>query len=143
VRKLLIGVAFSGLLVAIVLPNVIRFIGRGESETAKTELNIIQTAVNTMMVDNQLSTLPGPVTTATNDMSAFPDTSICSIDKKIDSNGNLYIQGKDKDGYILFQHDIIGDGVSDNLVNYVATRLTKGTYYVDFSGKVYQQTTGY
>ena len=142
-KKLLLGVAFSGLLAAIVLPNVIRFIGRGEAETVTTELTIIQTAVSAMMVDNQLSTLPTPVTTATNDMSAFPDTSMCSIDKKIDSNGDLYVQERDKDGYILFQHDIIGDGEQDNLVNYVATRLTKGTYHVDSMGKVYQQTTGY
>ena len=142
-RKLLIGVAFSGLLAAIVLPNVIRFIGRGEAETATTELKIIQTAVNAMMIDNQLSTLPKPVTTATNDMSAFPDTSMCSFNKKTDPNRNLYIQDEDKDGYILFQHDIIGDGKQNNLVNYVSTRFTKGTYYVDSRGKVYQQTTGY
>ena len=142
-RRLLIGVAFSGLLAAIFLPNVIRFIGRGEAEIGKPELKIIQTAVNAMMVDNQLSTLPRPVTTATNDMGAFPDASMCSFNKNTDANGNLYVQDKDKDGYILFQHDIIGDGEQDNLVNYVATRLTKGTYHVDSVGKVYQQTTGY
>lgn len=142
-RKLLLGVAFSGLLAAILLPNVIRFIGRGESETATTELQIIQTAVNAMMVDNQLGTLPRPETSATNDMSAFPDTSRCSIDKETDPNGNLYVQGKDKDGHILFQHDIIGDGEQKNLVNYVATQFTKGTYYVDSRGKVFQKTTGY
>ncbi len=142
-KKLLLGVAFSGLLAAIFLPNVIRFIGRGEAETATTEQKIIQTAVSAMMVDNQWSTLPRPVTTAINDMGAFPDTSMCSFNKNTDPNGNLYVQDKDKDGYILFQHDIIGDGEQDNLVNYVATRLTKGTYHVDSMGKVYQQTTGY
>ena len=142
-RKLIIGIAFSALLAAIVLPNVIRFIGRGEAEIGETELKIIQTAVSMMMVDNQLSTLPRPVITATNDMSAFPDTSMCSLNKNTDPNGNLYIQDKDKDGYILFQHDIIGDGEQNNLVNYVATRFTKGTYFVDSRGKVYQQTTGY
>ena len=142
-RKLIIGVTFSGLLAALILPNVVRFFGRGESETAKTELQIIQTAVSTMMVDNELNILPKPVTTATNDMSAFPDDSRCSIDKKVDTYGNQYIQGKDKDGYILFEHDIIGDREQKNLVNYVVTRFTKGTYYVDSRGRVFQQTTGY
>ena len=142
-RKLLLGLAFTGLLEAIALPNVIRFIGRGEAETATTELIIIQTAINAMMVDNQLSTLPKQVTTATNDMGAFPDTSMCSLNKKTDPNGNLYIQDKEKDGYILFQYDIIGDEKQDNLINYVVTQFTKGTYYVDTTGKVYQQTTGY
>jgi hypothetical protein len=76
-------------------------------------------------------------------MGAFPDTAMCSLNKKTDPDGNLYIQDKDKDGYILFQHDIIGDEKQDNLINYVATEFTKGTYYVDSTGKVYQQTTGY
>ena len=140
---LLVGVALLGVLAAIVVPNVTRFIGRGEVEAARTELKNIQTAVTTMMDDNQLSTLPRPVTKATNDMSAFPDISFCVLEKKTDPNGNPYIIKRDKNGYILFQHDIIGDGTQDNLVNYVATRFTKGTYYADSSGKVYQQTTGY
>jgi hypothetical protein len=142
-RKLLLGLAFTGLLAAIVIPNVTRFLGRGEAEAAMTELKIIQSAVSAMMVDNQLSILPNPATTATNDMGAFPDTSLCSLDKQNDLNGNLYTKGKDKDGYILFQHDIIGDGEQNNMINYIATQFTKGTYHVDSTGKVYQQTTGY
>ena len=140
---LLVGVALLGVLAAIVVPNVTRFIGQGAAEAAETELRNIQSAVITMMDDNQLSTLSRPVTTATNDMSAFPDTSFCFLEKKTDLNGNPFIIKRDKNGYVLFQHDIIGDGSQDNLVNYIATRFTKGTYYVDSSGKVYQQTTGY
>ena len=112
-------------------------------EAAETEFANVQTAVVALMVDNQLSTLPRPVTTSTNDMSAFPDTSTCYLNKKTDPNGNMYTIGQDKDGYILFQHDIIGDVSQDNLVNYVTKRFTKGTYYVDSNGTVYQQTTGY
>ena len=140
---LLVVVALLGVLAAIVVPNVTRFIGQGEVEAAETELRSIQSAVSTRMDDNQLGTLPRPVTKATNDMSAFPDTSFCVLEKKTDPNGNPYIIKEDKNGYILFQHDIIGDGAQNNLVNYVTTRFTKGTYYVDSSGKVYQQTTGY
>jgi len=140
---LLVVIALLGVLAAILVPNVTRFIGQGKAELAETELINIQSAVTAMMDNNQLSTLPRPVTKATNDMSAFPDTSFCVLEKKTDPNGNPYIIEQDKNGYVLFQHDIIGDGAQDNLVNYVATRFTKGTYYVDSKGKVYQQTTGY
>jgi type IV pilus assembly protein PilA len=140
---LLVVVALLGVLAAIVVPNVTRFVSQGEVEAAETELRNIQSAVSTMMDENHLSTLPRPVTKATNDMSVFPDTSFCILEKKTDPNGNPYIIKKDKNGYILFQHDIIGDEAQNNLVNYVDSRFTKGTYYADSSGKVYQKTTGY
>jgi type IV pilus assembly protein PilA len=140
---LLVVVALLGVLAAIVVPNVTRFIGRGEVEAAETELKNIQSAVSTMMNDNQLSALPRPVTKATNDMSVFPDTSFCVLEKKTDPNGNPYVIKEDKNGYVLFRHDIIGDGTENNLVNYIDARFTKGTYYADSSGKVYQKTTGY
>jgi len=143
--ELLIVVAILGVLAAVVIPNVGRFIGRGETEAAETELTNIQTAVVAMMVDNQLSTLSNPVleANATDNMSIFPDTSVCGTDKLTDPNGGTYIVTLDKNGYILYQHDIIGDGTQNNLVNYVATEQTKGTYYVDENGTVEQKTTGY
>jgi len=112
-------------------------------EAAETEFANVQTAVVALMVDNQLSTLPRPVTTATNDMSAFPDTSVCGVHKIQDPNGYVYVRGQDKDGYCLYRHDIWADGKNSPTINYVATQYTKGTYAVDASGTVYQQTTGY
>ena len=53
-----------------------------------------------MMVDNELWELPNPVTVATNDMSAFADTSVCGIDKIEDTDGSAYIYGQDKDGTV-------------------------------------------
>ena len=142
--ELLIVVAILGVLAAVVIPNVGRFIGRGETEAAETELSNIQSAVTAMMVDNLLSTLPNPVdTTPTNDMSAFPDTSVCGTNKIKDPDGSTYIIALDKDGYILFQHDITGDGTQTSLINYVATQFSKGTYTVDDHGTVTQVTTGY
>ena len=114
-----------------------------ESEAAETELANVQAAVVALMVDNELWELPNPVTVATNDMSAFPDTSICGIDKILDPDGNAYIAGQDKDGYYLYQHDITGDGVQIGLVNYLASQYSMGTYTVDSSGTVTQVTTGY
>jgi len=113
-------------------------------EAAKTELANVQSAVVAMMVDNNLTNLPHPVVVATNDMSAFPDaTSVCSIDKLQDPKGNAYVKGADKDGYVLFQHDIIGDAEQTGLVNYLVTRYTVGTYTADSQGTVTQVTTGY
>jgi len=132
-------VAILGVLAAIVIPNVGQFIGRGEEEAAETEFANIQSAVVAMMVDNQLSKLPNPVdTTPTDNMSAFPDTSVCGTHKITDPDGNIYIVTVDKDGYILYGHDIKGsDGVVD-LVNYVAKEITSKYYTVDTSGTVTQ-----
>ena len=143
--ELLIVVAILGVLAAVIIPSVGRFMDAGKTEAAKTELDIVQTAVLSMMVDNELSTLPNPVTTATDNMSAFPDdTSIAgSADKQYDLNRNAYQSG-DKNGFLLYQHDRIADN-SDNtsLVKYVANEQTKGTYIVNAYGTVAQVNAGY
>jgi len=147
--ELLIVVAILGVLAAVVIPNVGRFIGRGETEAAATERTNVQTAVVAMMVDNQLSTLPVPVTVATSDMGAFPDTSVAgSANKLTDIEGYTFVAPPtDKSGYILYQHDMTADPDPDTdnttLVNYVATAETKGTYTVDASGTVTQAASGY
>ncbi len=147
--ELLIVVAILGVLAAVVIPNVGRFIGKGETEAASTELTNIQTSVISMMTDNELSVLPNPVLTgaATSDMGAFPDTSATAAagagDKSKDTGGTDY-ELADKDGYYLFQHDLIADAdATIGLVNYVATQTTKGTYFADAQGTVTQLTTGY
>ena len=141
--ELLIVVAILGVLAAVVIPNVGRFIGAGEEEAAETEFANIQTAVVAMMVDNQLAALPVPVGTSTNDMSAFPDAATTAAAK-----GTGTFLGT-KAGYLLYQHEIIvdvdGDGVYDvgdgdgvTLVNYVATRYTTKYYTVTADGTVTQ-----
>ncbi len=143
--ELLVVVAILGVLAAVVVPNVGRFLGRGETEAAETEFTNIQSAVIAMMVDNGLATLPNYVDTATANMSQFPDaTSVAgSADKATDPNGDSY-DGSDKDGYTLFQHDITADSsATTSLVNYVAQETTKGTYTVDALGTVTQASTGY
>jgi len=140
--ELLIVVAILGVLAAVVIPNVGRFIGRGEEEAAETELSNIQTAVVSMMVDNQISTLPHPVsTTATDNMSLFPDPdSACATvgEKVTDPNGDSYTSGSDKDGFILYGHDIDANASANTTVNYVAMEITTKEYTVDASGTVTQ-----
>ena len=142
--ELLIVVAILGVLAAVVIPNVGRFIGAGETEAQETEFANIQAAVHAMMVDNELATLPNPVLLAnrTQDMGAFPDTSVVETDKLLDPDGDAYtIASGDQNGYYLYQHDINGGDGAVNLVNYVATDTTTYWYSVDAAGTVTQSTT--
>jgi len=157
--ELLIVVAILGVLAAVVIPNVGRFIGRGEEEAWQTELSNLQTAVVAMMVDNQLSTLTNPVTVATANMSLFADATATLASKGADAAfvtasiaaGDI---AAERLGYLLYGNQIVtdvdGDGTydagdGDNIAeaNYVATEMTKGTYTVDASGTVTQASTGY
>ena len=114
--ELLIVVAILGVLAAVVIPNVGRFIGRGKTEASATELANVQSAVVAMMVDQSLATLPTPQGSATDNMSQFPDNTA---------------------RYVLFAFN---DNTS---INYVVTEMTKGTYTVNAQGTVTQVTTGY
>ncbi len=144
--ELLIVVAILGVLAAVVIPNVGRFIGRGESEASDTEFANIQSAVVALMTDNGVSTLPNPVGvgSATSNMSNFPDdTSVAGTNDKLnDPNGDAY-DASDGDGFILYRHDLTSDSADNLTVNYVATESTKGTYTVDAQGTVTQTLTGY
>jgi type IV pilus assembly protein PilA len=68
--ELLIVIAIIGLLAAVVLPNVTGLIGHGQAEGAKAELVTLQTAIDTMMAKERLTSVTA--TAATSDMSAFP-----------------------------------------------------------------------
>ncbi len=137
--ELLIVVAILGVLAAVVIPNVGRFIGRGEQEAKETEFANIQSAVHSMMTDNKLSALITPVTSSTNNMGAFPDTTT-NTNKGNDVLGTAY-DGTDKDGFYLFQHDRIAADGTGNLTNYVATNTTAYYYDVDLQGTVTQHDT--
>ena len=140
--ELLVVVAILGVLAAVAVPNVGKFIGKGKTEAYETELHNVQTAVTAMMADNKIDTLPNPVVIATNDMGAFPDvTSVAGSSKKLkDANRNPYGPG-DKNGYLLYGHDATADNDNTTLVNYVVQRYTRGTYRVNAAGQVTQVTT--
>lgn len=55
--ELLIVIAIIGILAAVIVPNVIGLIGRGGEAAATAELKIVQTAVDTAMVDNMLTSV--------------------------------------------------------------------------------------
>ncbi|MFA4837237.1 MAG: type II secretion system protein [Dehalococcoidia bacterium] len=60
--ELLVVVAILGVLAAVVVPNVSKFIGSGKSESAKTELQTVQTAVTACLADAQKTTLDASFT---------------------------------------------------------------------------------
>ncbi len=136
-------VVWLGLLAAVVIPNIGRCPCGSPKEAAATELENIKTAVAALMVENNLSTIPHPVGTPTNDMETFPDvTSVAgSVDKAEDPDGNPYRSG-DRNGYMLYGHDQSGDNDQTTLINYVVLYYTKGTYTVNAAGEVTQVTTG-
>lgn len=68
--ELLIVIAILGVLAAVVLPNVTGLVGEGQTEGAKAELVTLQTAMDTMMAKNSLSSVAA--TSATANMTSFP-----------------------------------------------------------------------
>jgi type IV pilus assembly protein PilA len=50
--ELLVVIAILGVLAAVAVPNVGKFIGKGKTEARETELHNIQTAVIAMLADN-------------------------------------------------------------------------------------------
>ncbi len=115
--ELLIVVAILGVLAAVVIPNVGRFIGRGEEEAKDTEFANIQSATTAMMTDNELQRLTIDRTLAganlTNNMAAFPN-----------STQKLYQMT-----------------VGTDTVNYVATNQTAYWYGIDTLGTITQYDT--
>ena len=115
--ELLIVVAMLGILAAVILPNLGRFIGKGEEESRDAEYSTLHAALQAMMVDNGLAALPDSnlidsVGEATSDMSIFP-----------------YSDGT----YVLWGHSING-----TTVNYLSTNTSAYKYYTDSLGTLFQ-----
>lgn len=79
------------------------------------------------MRGNHLEELAYPVTVPTDDMRHFPDATT--------RHGVAGV------GYVLFCHDLDGDGRPD--INYILLDKTTGTYTCDRYGNVNQVTSGY
>jgi len=112
---------------------------RGIDEARRTEKQNVNIAVAVLMLDSNIGHIPNPVTTPTNDMSAFPDTTSVagSADKLNDPSGTAYTTG-DKNGYILWDHDNTADGGVISLERYTNVRTTAYYYTVEGDGTVHQ-----
>ena len=142
--ELLIVVAILGILAAVVVPNVGRFLGRGEDEARSAELHDVATAVSGLMVDNNITTIPNPIgtapcTAATKDMTAFPDSTsvVATADKLLDPGGTAYAIG-DANGYIMWGHDKTADAAAVVTTNYISFNVTKYFYTVETDGTIHQ-----
>ena len=69
--ELLVVVAILGVLAAVAVPNVGKFIGQGNEEAYDTELHNIQTATIAMLADSTAGLLDQAYTTPTGDMSTI------------------------------------------------------------------------
>lgn len=120
----------------------VEIVYEGEEKVRRTEYHDVSSAVAAMMADNGLSVIPNAKGytggTGINDMAAFPDeTSAVTVDKVKDPDGAAYRAG-DKDGFILYTHDITADNAKTGLVNYIATQKTHYYYTCQSDGTVRQ-----
>ena len=71
--EVLLTLSILAMLAGIATPVVLHLRGGAVSSVAEVELGEVQAAVDTLMADFELSTLPNPIEGTTNDMTAFPD----------------------------------------------------------------------
>ncbi len=93
--ELLVVVAIIGVLAAVVVPNVGKFIGEGKSESYQVELHNVQTSVMAMLVDSASGELDG-VVGPTDDMT----TVLATQSAAGDLNLGMYLTGLDTDGKV-------------------------------------------
>ena len=148
--ELLIVVAILGVLAAVIIPNVGRFLGRGETEARKTEFHNVSSSVIAMMVDNGLALIPNPISaapavcfvgddpTTANSTEGFPD--ITTAAKTALPLGKGYTgAGTPRDGYVLYKHDkISADGLTFAPVSYVSILKVKYFYLCEQDGTIHQ-----
>jgi prepilin-type N-terminal cleavage/methylation domain-containing protein len=68
--ELLVVVAILGVLAAVAVPNIGKFMGKGKVESYAAELHNIQTATMSMIADSRAQQLDQAYTTATDDMNS-------------------------------------------------------------------------
>jgi type IV pilus assembly protein PilA len=144
--ELLIVVAILGVLAAVVIPNVGRFLGRGDEEARRTEFHNVASAVVAMMTDNNISTIPNPVTTtATNYMgdtadpavTGFPDVTT-TFAAKATAAGITYTGTAGRNGYVLYRHAKPTSATTFTVASYVSMLKTRWFFTVDSDGTVHQ-----
>ncbi len=144
--ELLIVVAILGILAAVVVPNLGRLLGGGETTARNFEFESVKIGVVSMMVDNGLATLPNPRATAgvgscktgTQDMTTYPDDS--TLDEKATAVGGSW-SNLDVVGFVLSGHDTVGNGGATPITNYVETATASSCYTADAQGTVIQYDT--
>jgi len=94
--ELLVVVAILGVLAAVAVPNVGKFIGKGKAESYETELHNVQTAVMAMLADSSTGVLDAAIGTATADMTTVLSTDAVAGDLALSD----YMTGLDASGLV-------------------------------------------
>ena len=108
--ELLVVVAILGVLAAVAVPNVGKFINEGKSESYATELHNIQTATLAMLADSNNCSLDQAYATATGDMSTIcADGGSLTLDKYLTSLNGTYVKSGctytfSQDGKVVTQY---------------------------------------
>ncbi len=147
--ELLIVVAILGVLAAVIIPNVGRFLGRGEEEARRTEYHNVASAVIAMMTDNNISSIPAPMTFVGGEASNYmgDDTgTVGTVEGWPDNTTVIGVGGKGytgvgtpRVGYVLYRHDKIStDGTTFTTVSYGSISRTKYYYTSETDGTIRQ-----
>ena len=91
--ELLVVVAILGVLAAVAVPNVGKFISQGKTESYEAELHNVQTAVMALMADSTAGVLDG-------DYAATDDMTTIKADNGVKKLSD-YLTGLDEDGKII------------------------------------------
>lgn len=93
--ELLVVIAILGVLAAVVVPNVSKFMGKGKAEAGLTELHSVQTAVTALMADTGIVKIPGTLAAAGSPeyrMTYFPTDSNTDNVSLFSASGTKYLQ---------------------------------------------------
>ena len=91
--ELLVVVAILGVLAAVAVPNVGKFIGTGKTQSYEVELHNVQTATMAMLADSTSGNLTGGVGSATADMDGITTDSGAKV-------LSSYLTGLNADGTV-------------------------------------------
>ena len=155
--EMLVALALVSLLAAVVLPMANRFADSGTQEARLIEFHDVETAVILMMTHNELLSIPNPVSggtlpcaVGTKALSRFPDADSDNGQgagndggKERDIDGTAYVftgspGGRDKQGYVLYDHDAAGGDGQAALFSYLSLAQTAYCYTADADGTVRQ-----
>jgi len=102
--ELLVVVAILGVLAAVAVPNVGKFIGKGKTESYETELHNIQTATMAMLADSAAGELDSDYSDIRNMGTVQADTGNLTL--------SSYLTGLNTDGTVksICEYDFLKNG---------------------------------
>ena len=102
--ELLVVVAILGVLAAVAIPNVGKFMGTGKTQAGQTELHNIQTAALAAMADTGVTTIPG------GDDQAFDDATDITVSGNTSIGDFIVGYGSSGNGAVNGTYSVAADG---------------------------------